>query len=151
MTISNDAVSWNVEVKLSQTDYLGIGQRVLALTAVFFGVVTIFAGIRVLTGSDPGYVVFQPLIIYNTAMGFVYVVVGAIAWRSLNQGRNGAASIFMLNLLALAAIWILYKSGGVVAIDSLSAMTFRTVVWLVIFIGFRWLSRKAIDTDAQFQ
>jgi len=106
---------------------------------------------RVLTGSDPGYVVFLPLLIYNTAMGVAYIGAGLIAWRRLDHGRNAAATIFMLNLLALAAIWILYKSGGGVAIDSLRAMTLRTVVWLVLALGFWWLNRRVRSTEGRFQ
>jgi hypothetical protein len=45
--------------------------RVLSLVAVLFGLVTIIAGTRVLAGSDPGYNVFFPLLIYNVAMGVV--------------------------------------------------------------------------------
>ena len=126
-------------------------QKILAFVAVLFGVVTIFAGTRVLTGADPGYVVFRPLLIYNTAMGFVYIGVGAIAWRSLNHGRNGAGAIFMLNLVVLATISMLYSSGGAVAIDSLRAMTFRTIIWLVLFIGLWWLSRRALGTEGHVQ
>lgn len=134
---------------MARPPYLGTSQRVLAITAVLFGAVTILAGTRVLAGSDPGYVVFPPLVIYNTAMGFVYVGVGAVAWRSLRYGRNGAAAIFLLNLLVLAAISIVYLSGGAVATDSLRAMAFRTVVWLVLFVGFLWVSRKGPGTDGQ--
>jgi hypothetical protein len=137
------------EVALARLPYARLGQRVLAITAVLFGAVTILAGARVLAGSDPGYVVFSPLVIYNTAMGFVYVGVGAVAWRSLRYGRNGAAAIFLLNLLVLAAIWILYLSGGAVATDSLRAMAFRTVVWLVLLVGFLWVSREGSGTDGQ--
>ena len=119
--------------------------------AVLFGVITIFAGSRALTGTDLGYVVFLPLLIYNTAMGFVYVGVGTIAWRSLNPGKNGAGAIFLLNLTVLAAISVVYTSGGAVAIDSLRAMTLRTVVWFVIFIGLWWLSRRNLGTERQVQ
>ena len=136
---------------MNRPPYVKISQRVLALTAVLFGLATIFAGTRVLAGADPGYVVFLPLLIYNTAMGFVYIGAGVIAWRGLNRGRNGAAAIFILNFLVLAAIWILYTSGGAVAIDSLRAMTLRTVVWLVLFIGLGWLSRRVRSTEGQVQ
>jgi hypothetical protein len=134
---------------LARPHYPGISQGLLAITAVLFGVVTILAGTRVLAGSDPGYVVFLPLVIYNTTMGFVYVGVGAVAWRSLQYGRNGAAAIFLLNLLVLAAIWIWYLSGGAVATDSLRAMAFRTGVWLVLLVGFLWVSREGSGTDGQ--
>jgi len=117
-------------------------QRALAAMAVIFGAVTIFAGTRVLGGSDPGYIVFLPLLIYNTVMGFVYIAVGIGAWRSARHGRNGAAAIFLLNLMVLAAIWITHAAGGGVAEDSIRAMIFRTAVWLVLFAGFAWRAHK---------
>lgn len=127
------------DLKQSQTS--GTGQKVLAGVAMLFGALTIFAGTRVLGGADPGYIVFRPLLIYNTVMGFVYAGVGAIAWRSLKQGRKGAAAIFLVNLLVLAAIAVLYQSGTAVAVESLRAMTLRTFVWLLLFVGLGRLSR----------
>ena len=118
-------------------------QRVLALAAALFGLVTIVAGTRVLAGADPGYVVFLPLVIYNTVMGFLYVAAGFIAWRSIRRGQNAAIAIFTLNLLVLAAIAYLYTAGHAVALDSLRAMVLRTVVWLVLFLGLAWLSRRS--------
>ncbi|MGE0875134.1 MAG: hypothetical protein AB7O31_10750 [Burkholderiales bacterium] len=114
----------------------------MALLAVLFGAMTILAGVRVLSGTDPGYVVFLPLLIYNTVMGFAYVAVGAISWRSLDRGKRGAFAIFALNLVVLAATGIAHASGGEVAIDSVRAMTLRTVVWLAIFSGLWWLGRR---------
>ena len=128
--------------KLNQPFYFNLTRKVLALVAVLFGVVTIFAGSRVLIGSDPGYVVFLPLLVYNTVMGFIYIGVGVVAWRDIHYGKNGAAIVFALNLLVLAAIWLLYNSGGAVAIDSLRAMTMRTVIWLLLFMGLFWLCRR---------
>lgn len=44
--------------------------RILAAgMAVLFGAATLVAGGRVLLGADPGYEVFRPLLVYNTAMG----------------------------------------------------------------------------------
>jgi len=117
-------------------------QRVLALAAALFGLATIIAGVRVFAGFDPGYIVFRPLLIYNTAMGIAYVAAGIIAWRSLDRGKYAAATIFILNFLVLSAIGFLYKVGSAVAIDSIRAMTFRTVVWFVLFIGLAWMSHR---------
>jgi len=116
--------------------------NVLVLVAVVFGLLTIFAGTRVLLGSDPGYVVFRPLLIYNTLMGIVYVAAGFIAWRNLKQGMYAAASIFVLNLVVLAIIYYLHTTGSTVAVDSLRAMSLRTGVWLVLFSGFGLLRIK---------
>ena len=131
---------------MNRPEYLKFSQKALALLAVLFGAMTIFAGFRVLAGTNPGYVVFLPLLIYNTVMGFVYVGVGAISWRNLDLGKKGAFAIFVLNFIVLAAIYIGYTPGGEVAIDSLRAMTLRTVVWLAIFSGLWWLSRRKINT-----
>jgi hypothetical protein len=122
-------------------------QRVSALAAALFGLVTIIAGARVLAGSDPGYIVFRPLLIYNTAMGIAYVTAGITAWRCLDRGKYAAAAIFVLNFLVLAAIGFLYSAGSAVAIESLRAMTFRTVVWLVLFLGLAWVSRRSRRED----
>ena len=117
--------------------------RILAAgIAILFGVATLFAGSRVLLGSDPGYEVFRPLLVYNTAMGVAYLAAGIAIWRSVNAGRYAAGAIFLLNLLVLVGIVVLYRSGGAVAVDSLRAMTLRTVVWLALFIAASWLARS---------
>ncbi len=131
---------------MTQPVYLSLIRKTLALIAALFGALTVFAGSRVLTGSDPGYIVFLPLLVYNTVMGFIYIGVGIVAWRNVYSGRNGAAAVFLLNLLVLATIWLLYNSGGAVAIDSLRAMTLRTAVWLLLFVGLFWLSRRTAET-----
>ena len=119
-----------------------ITQNILVTVAVLFGLLTIFAGTRVLLGSNPGYIVFRPLLIYNTTMGIVYVAAGIIAWRNIKQGMYVAAAIFALNLIVLTAIFFLYREGSSIAIDSLRAMTLRTVVWFALFSGFWWLWRS---------
>ena len=119
-----------------------ITQNILVTVAVLFGLLTIFAGTRVLLGSNPGYIVFRPLLIYNTAMGIVYVAAGIIAWRNIKQGMYVAAAIFVLNLIVLTTIFFLYIEGNSIAIDSLRAMSLRTVVWFALFVGFWWLCRS---------
>jgi hypothetical protein len=106
---------------------------VVAVVAVVFGLVTMLAGGRVLFGvSDPGYVVFRPLLVYNSLMGGVYTVVGAGVWRAARWARRGAWMIAALNFVALVATVIGHFLGSSIAIDSVRAMTFRSVVWLVL-------------------
>ena len=119
-------------------------QRVMAAVAVVFGIVTIIAGSRVLTGTDPGYTVFQPLLVYNTLMGIAYIAGGLMIWRNIRRGKYVAASIFTLNLIVLGCIAYLYFVSGGVAVDSLRAMTLRTVVWLVLLLGSMWLGRGKV-------
>ena len=124
-------------------------QGVFSLVAALFGLVTIIAGSRVLAGADPGYIVFRPLLIYSTAMGMAYVAAGVIAWRSVDRGKYAAATIFVLNLLVLGAIGYLYATGNAVAIDSIRAMTLRTVVWLVQFLALAWMSHRNYLSDSE--
>ena len=117
-------------------------QRIMAAVAILFGIVTLIAGSRVLTGSDPGYRVFQPLLIYNTLMGVAYIAGGILILRNLPWGGKVAAAIFTLNLLVLGGIVFLYTSTDWVAVDSLRAMSLRTGVWLALLLGAVWLGRK---------
>lgn len=110
-------------------------RRILAFVAIAFGLLTVAQGGRVLAGADPGYVVFLPLLVFNFAMGFAYVAAGVAALRSAALGRRAAGAIFALNLLVLVAIAVLYAAGAAVAVESLGAMSFRTAVWLGLFLG----------------
>ena len=81
-----------------------------ATIAVLFGIATLFAGGRVLLGSDPGYEVFRPLLIYNTSMGVAYLAAGAAllqgglanAWRGQARaaGEIGALEVARAQLAA---------------------------------------------------
>lgn len=117
-------------------------QCVLAFAAALFGTATIIAGVRVLAGSDPGYIVFRPLLIYNTAMGIAYIAAGIVMWRNVEQGKYSAAMIFVLNFLVLGAVGCVYALGGAVAIESFGAMSLRTAVWLVLYLLLKRVSRR---------
>lgn len=118
-----------------------VARGFLVLVAVAFGLLTIAAGGRVLLGADPGYAAYRPLLLYNTAMGLAYVAAGVAAWLDLRRGKYAAGAIFILNLLVLGAVAWLYRSDGSVAIESVRAMTMRTVVWLALFAGLAWVGR----------
>lgn len=113
--------------------------------AILFGAVTLFAGGRALVGIDPGYQVFVPLLLYNTVMGLAYIAVGLAIWRSPRLGRAGAHTIFMLNVVVLITIVLVYSTGGAVAVDSLQAMSFRTAVWMALFLATAWMVRAHAD------
>lgn len=121
---------------------LSSGQRIVALAAALFGIATLVAGARVLSGTDPGYPVYRPLLIFNTAMGLAYVTAGVLMWRRVASGRNAAALILGFNVLVLAAVLYLYRTGGAVAPDSVRAMIFRTGVWLLFFLALASMSRR---------
>lgn len=110
----------------------------MASGALVFGVITIIAGSRVLLGVDPGYVVYKPLVWFNTVMGGAYLIAGVLAFRSPTLGAFGAAVICVLNLVVLGTLGILYSPNGGIAEMSLKAMAFRSAVWLVILVVLVW-------------
>lgn len=114
----------------------------LATVAIGFGIATLFAGCRVLLGHDPGYTVYRPLLLYNTAMGLAYVAAGVAIWRNARIARTAAGAIFLANLLVLIGILGIHRQGGAVAVDSLGAMTLRTGIWLVLWLAAMWLARS---------
>ncbi len=116
-----------------------LAQRTAAVVATLFGLATLVVGGRVLMGySDPGYVVYRPLLIYNTAMGISYVAAGVAIWVSRQRGKYAALAIFAFNLVVLLGVVFLYANGGAVAIDSVRAMAFRTSVWLALLVVLAW-------------
>lgn len=112
----------------------------MAVAGIAFGLVTLAAGGSVLAGRDPGYAVFMPLLAFNVTMGFAYVAAGIAGWRAAAGGRRAAALVFLANAVVLAAIVYFYANGSAVAVESLRAMSFRTVAWLALYLGFRWLA-----------
>lgn len=115
---------------------------VVSTVAVLFGIATLAAGGRVLLGADPGYVVFLPLLAYNTVMGVAYIAAGVAVWRNPSAGKSAAAGILALNVLVLGATLIASRSGATIANDSVRAMILRTVVWLALFVGAHWIARS---------
>ncbi|MCC6560352.1 MAG: hypothetical protein IT478_03245 [Xanthomonadales bacterium] len=114
-----------------------------AVIAVLFGLATLGAGVSVLAGADPGYLVFRPLLLFNTAMGLAYVGAGlAMHWRP-QSGANAAIAIAALNLLVLAAIAVLHAQGGPVAVDSVRAMTLRAGVWVALALLMHFANRDS--------
>lgn len=122
---------------------LKVLQRVLAAIAAVFGIATLFAGGRVLLGADPGYVVYRPLLVFNTAMGAAYLLTGVLGWFDAQRARRGAAVIAAINLLVLGGvIWLSLDRAGIVARESVVAMAFRSLVWLGLWAGFARVGRR---------
>jgi hypothetical protein len=115
---------------------------IVAVAALVFGVVTLAAGARVLRGADPGYVVFRPLLIFNTTMGLAYIAVGVLAQRRSAQAVRGAALIALVNLGVLAALALGERAGAAIAAASLLAMGFRSAVWALLFLVLRHAGRR---------
>lgn len=120
---------------MHKKDLSTIIQKVCSIIAIVFGLITIWVGGTTLLGfSDPGYVIFLPLLIFNTVMGFAYTAAGYLIWRKLQTGINAAKFVFLINLSVLILIAIAYLLEVSIAIESLKAMSFRTLIWAIIYV-----------------
>lgn len=118
-------------------------RRLLGFIGVAFGVVTVGAGGSVLLGwRDPGYIVFQPLLVYTYSMAFAYIATGLAGWRHAAHGRRGAGLISLANLLMLVVVLGFFASTEGVARHSVVAMSMRTLIWLGLWLGFRRLAPR---------
>ncbi|MBM3908300.1 MAG: hypothetical protein FJ363_09545 [Gemmatimonadetes bacterium] len=118
-------------------------ERAAALIGVVFGLATLVAGGTVLLGRDPGYIVYRPLLVFNTVMGLVYLYAGVEAWRRQAAGRTLAGLIATVNAGVLC--WIVYlfqTTRDVVANDSVHAMTLRVSVWVALYAVLAWVWRR---------
>ncbi len=120
-------------------------RQVVAGVAILFGIASLAAGWSVLTGRDPGYLVYRPLVVFNTLMGALYIGAGVMAWRRAHADRLAAAGIFIANLLVLGYIATLFRA-GTAAVDSVRAMVLRTAVWLVLLLLLTWTRRATRET-----
>ncbi|MGM0506536.1 MAG: hypothetical protein ACQER4_05055 [Bacteroidota bacterium] len=113
-------------------------RKTVAAAAIAFGVVTLIASSRILyLGSDPGYFVFFPLLIFNHLMGVFYVMAGYQIWRSKEKGQKFSLAIFLINFLVLFSIVFAYLMDIKIATESLGALSFRTIIWLLIYMSLK--------------
>lgn len=115
----------------------------VVLVAALFGLATLFEGGGVLLGArSVPYHVVRPVLVFNVAMGFVYLLGAVAALRSAAWGKRVAAFVALANLVVLVAIVALAARGGEVARETLAAMTVRTVVWAVLFAALAAAVRR---------
>ncbi|MEW5916209.1 MAG: hypothetical protein AB1762_07380 [Gemmatimonadota bacterium] len=121
--------------------------RAAVAAAALFGLLTLFAGGRVLLGlGEVGYVVVRPVLVFNTVMGAVYITVALLAVRDLAIGRRAALVVVLLNAAVLTAVLFLRFGGSNVATETLGAMVFRTILWTTIALMLYRASRVSTSS-----
>ena len=110
-------------------------QKMVAVIAAVFGVMTLFAGGNVIfseSGAQAAGVVIPFVVWFNFLAGFAYVAAAAGIWRG---DRWGALLAIALVVAYLAVDGLLARhvlTGGAYEPRTLYAMTFRTVGWMFI-------------------
>ncbi len=105
--------------------------KIASVLAFIIGAMAIFAGGQVLLGNDPGYYVINWLPLYNYTAGILTFFLTAIfIWNSSKYAMPAALGTFSLHALVMLILQTAYS--GVVAPDSIRAMTVRLIVWAII-------------------
>lgn len=116
--------------------------RGAAVLALLVGGLSVIAGRQAALGWDPGYSVLSWLPLYNLAMGLWTLLVPAILiWRGSRYGIP--ASIATLATHTGVLLLLLSNAVGVPAAQSILAMAFRVLTWLVILALLVVQSRNA--------
>lgn len=116
--------------------------KIAAVLAFIIGGMAIFAGGKVLLGNDPGYSVINWLPLYNYTIGILTVFITAILiWTNSRPAMSAAIGTLSVHALVMLILQTAYR--GIVAPDSIQAMTLRLTVWAII-LGLMFLrSRKS--------
>jgi hypothetical protein len=106
--------------------------KIAALLAFGIGAMAIiYAGVKPLLGNNPGYNVLSWLPLYNYTMGILTVFITTILiWKNSRLALPAAIGTFGIHSIVMVILQSAYR--GIVAPDSLQAMTTRLIVWVVI-------------------
>ena len=105
--------------------------KIASILAFGIGAMAIFAGIKPLLGNNPGYNVLSWLPLYNYTMGILTVFITSILiWKNSRLAASAAIGTFTIHSIVMFILQTAYQ--GIVAPDSLQAMTIRLIVWVGI-------------------
>ena len=109
---------------------MNILKKIAAILALLIGVLSVFAGSKVLFGIDSkDYNVLIWLVSYNVFFGFTSIITAYFIWKDLTKGKN--LTLFILTMHFMVFIYLNFIS-KTVAMESIKAMIFRTGIWIII-------------------
>ena len=107
-------------------------QKTAAILALFIGVMSVFAGSKVLLEIDiKDYNVLVWLVLYNVVFGAISIVVAYFIWK--NSAKAKKLTLLVLAMHFMVFMYLKFMS-ATVASESTKAMIFRTSVWVLIAI-----------------
>lgn len=109
-----------------------------SLLAFLVGVMSIVAGGMVMCGWTPGYSILAWLPVYNFVMGILTLLPAYLLW--VNHRYALIASLVTFGIHAIVLVLILTAFRNTVAFQSIGAMSFRVVAWIVI-LALIWFRR----------
>ena len=105
--------------------------KIVAVLATLIGIMAVITGSRVLLGLFvPDYQYFTSLVSYNVIIGAVSIIAGILIWQ-----RNSIVLFFAYFITgAHIIVFLLLKTvfSDIISDHSVNAMTFRSVIWVII-------------------
>ena len=115
--------------------------KIASILAFLVGGLSIFAGALAMTGWEPGYFVLNWLPVYNFIMGVLTVFIPTILiWKNSKYAMPAAIATFSIH--ATVTLLLLTVFRDTVAANSIGAMIFRLVTWLIILALMIFQSRR---------
>ena len=104
--------------------------KTASILAFTIGVMSILGGGLALRGWDPGYSVLPWLPAYNLIMGVLTLIPAVMIW--IDHRHAMAAAITMTSIHTTVLLLLMTIFRDLVATESIRAMLFRLVIWMVI-------------------
>ncbi|GAB1470177.1 hypothetical protein MASR2M66_10540 [Chloroflexota bacterium] len=118
--------------------------KIAAALAFFVGAFSIFAGGMAMRGWNPGYSVLSWLPVYNFSMGVLTVLIPAVLiWKRHRYALTSVIVFLGIHAATTAVLFLAFRA--TVATQSLLAMAFRLVIWLIV-LGLMYSMRGAKST-----
>ena len=109
-----------------------IFKKIAAFLALFIGLMSVFAGSKVLLGIDTkDYTILTWLVSYNVIFGIISIFTAYLIWRDNEKSKS--LILFILAMHFIVFIYLKFLS-NTVASESVKAMIFRTSIWIFIVI-----------------
>ena len=105
--------------------------KIASVLALLVGGLSIFAGALTMTGWEPGYFVLNWLPVYNFILGTLTVFIPAmLIWKNSKYAMLAAVATFSMHAIVTFLLLTVFRD--TVAANSIGAMIFRLVTWLII-------------------
>jgi hypothetical protein len=114
--------------------------KIAAILAFIIGGMAIFAGGQTLLGKPPSWSVLSWLPLYNYTAGILTVfIVAVLIWKNSKYALTAAIGMFSLHVIVMIILQTAFA--GMVAAESIQAMTSRLITWIII-LGLMFVQRR---------
>ena len=110
--------------------------QIASLLAFLVGIMSIVAGGMVLRGWQPGWSVIPWLPIYNFGVGLLTLIPAFLLWVNHRYALSASIAIFSIHTIVLLLLLTVFRNTA--AFQSVGAMSFRVVTWIVIIALLRF-------------